>query len=436
MKQKIFIAALGLLAIAVYGKESESPSQSMEKFLEMAQQRNPEIRALRATVEALRSRPTSVRVWDNPVIGYSKENDPGGDTVTHWRAEQEIPFPGKRTLDATTAAHEADAMDAQVLAKSFFVRAQARSLLFRLHRTKQMARLLSEQMENVEALAGSVRGSLSRIQGKSSAGTPRSLGGMGRLDAGEGGSAYFALESERVRLGNALLLENQEYRSSVMELNALLDRPLRTPVEPFELPPIGYPKETVDQLQRRALQSGSARLRSLSEEQAARSRLKQARLSFAPDFAFMYDRMTDTEGMKGAETGVSASVPLWWNGPRGEVSEARAALRSAELFTHSMALESERAVFTRYDELETRINILRNIKTLLLPSARSAFQIQRSRFESGQTDVADLVATLRGIVMAEMDYQQALEEWAVRWSALEQEVGGPVELGRPEEKNR
>jgi hypothetical protein len=62
--------------------------------------------------------------------------------------------------------------------------------------------------------------------------------GMAGSPVGDGGSAYFALESERTRLTNALLQENLENRSTVRELNALLDRPVQTPLETVLVPPL------------------------------------------------------------------------------------------------------------------------------------------------------------------------------------------------------
>jgi outer membrane protein TolC len=253
---------------------------------------------------------------------------------------------------------------------------------------------------------------------------------MGKQGTGDGGSTYFALESERARLENALLLEKQEHRSSAMELNALLDRPLKTPIEPVQLPDPALPSESVEALLQRALQNGPTVVQALREEQAAQARLKRARLSFAPDFAIMYDWMKDQEGMTGSEKGISASLPLWWNRPRGELSEARSALSSAHHSARAMGIELERAVITRFDEVETRLKVLRNIETVLIPSARSAFNIERARFESGRGDVALFLETFRGVLMAEMEYQRVLEEFADQWGALEQEVGGPVVLAK------
>lgn len=430
-----FLFAVVIAGLVVLGR-AEPASVSLESMLELAQQRNPDIRAIRASVEALRSRPQSVRAWDNPVLGYSKEDEPGGGEVTHWRGEQDIPFPGKRTSEGDTAVHEAEALEAEALAKSLSVRAQVRSLLFRLHRTQEMARILSEQIGIVDALIGSVRGRLSRVPGNvPMTGSPGSAG-MGGAGARDGGSAYFALESERTRLVNALLLEKQEYRSSAMELNALLDRPLKTPIEPFRLPAPALPKETVGQLYERALQSGPTLLRSLQEEQAAQARLKRARLSFAPDFSVMYDWMKDEEGMTGSETRISASVPLWWNRPRGERLEAQSALLSAQHSAHAMGIELERTVTTAFEEVETRLTVLRNIETALIPSARSAFNIERARFESGRGEVIVFLETFRGVLMGEMEYQRALEEFAAQWGALEQGVGGAVALGRTKENKK
>jgi outer membrane protein TolC len=90
--------------------------------------------------------------------------------------------------------------------------------------------------------------------------------------------------------------------------------------------------------------------------------------------------------------------------------------------------DAEQAVWTRYDEVETGFKVLRNIETGLLPSARSAFNIERARFESGRGEVTLFLETFRGVLMAEMDRQRAIEEFAARWGALEQEVGGPVVL--------
>lgn len=423
-----FLFVIGVIAVLIGPARATESDGSMESFLDLVQQRNPDLRAMRASLDALRARRKSARVWDNPILGYSKEDEPGGGEVTHWRGEQDIPFPGKRTLEGDMAAYEAEAMEAETLAKSLAVRAQARSLLFRFSRTQKMSRLLSEQIALVDTLTGSVRGRIARVQGGGSSTGSMNPPGMAGSPAGDGGSAYFALESERTRLANVLLQENLENRSTVRELNALLDRPVLTPLETVLVPSLHLPNETADELVQRSVQSGPARLRALKDQRAAQARLSRARLEFAPDFSVMYDWMKDKEGMTGSEKGISASLPLWWNRPRGELAQARAALVSVDHSARAVNRDAERAVWTRYDEVETGFKVLRNIETGLLPSARSAFNIERARFESGRGEVTLFLETFRGVLMAEMDRQRAIEEFAARWGALEQAVGGPVIL--------
>jgi hypothetical protein len=99
-----------------------------------------------------------------------------------------------------------------------------------------------------------------------------------------------------------------------------------------------------------------------------------------------------------------------------------------------MGIELERTVTTAFEELDTRLTVLRNIETALIPSARSAFTIERARFESGRGEVIVFLEMFRGVLMGEMEYQRVLEEFAAQWGTLEQGVGGPVALGRTEEK--
>jgi hypothetical protein len=77
--QMRFLFIIGFITVLIGPARATESDGSMESMLELAEQRNPEIRAMRASVEAFRARPQSVRAWDNPAWAIPKKTSPAGE---------------------------------------------------------------------------------------------------------------------------------------------------------------------------------------------------------------------------------------------------------------------------------------------------------------------------------------------------------------------
>lgn len=387
---------------------------SLEDLLSAVDTRSPELKSVRAAASAAEGRVGPAGTWPNPSVGFSREKIPGGEKMSHLKGEQEIPFPGKLTQDARMTAHEAQVLQEQSRQKALAIRSRARVLYFDLRRAEEVTRRISDQIAIVDSLMASLRG---RVAG----------GGGGGMGGGPPGADLFALEAERGRMSNMLLMEKQARLTVRFELNALLDQSPEAPLSARGVPVLKDPPGTVEFLIEQARAQGPLFRQAQHEESHARAQLRRSRLSYAPDLAVMYDRSKDDDGMTGYEAGVSASVPLWWSRPQGERREARAHMESAQSSARAMENEVLRAVTTERGEVATRLALARSFETVLLPAARSSLELSRRRFESGSFPFVQFLEALRTLSAAEIDYQDSLVQYAVHWGMLEEWVGVPLD---------
>jgi cobalt-zinc-cadmium efflux system outer membrane protein len=385
---------------------------SIDDVLVLIEQRNPEVRAARAEAEAARAKPGRESGWRAPVLSFSREKTMGGDTITHLKGEQDIPFPGKLSLSGTAAEQEAVAAVERARAKELAVRGRGRTLYFFLWKTDQTLLALEEQKAVVDGLMASARARMA-------------AGGAMGSSSMEGD--LFSLQAQRGRLENRWLSESQERKAAAYELNALSDRSLSEPWDNVSAPLLRPLPLTVEELVRRALANGPAALAVRAEEASARAQWKRARMSFLPDFGVMYERMRDQAGMKGSEAGISASVPLWWSVPLSERNEARALWESAQGSARAMEIDVERAVSTAAAGVEEVFVRAHNVESTILPSTRSAFSVIRQRYENGSADVVRLLDALEGWLEAEMERAEVLAQYALRWGTLEEWAGVRLE---------
>lgn len=390
------------------GLRSEEPL-ALEQVFAALNAGNPELAARRAEARAWEGRARAQGAWPDPEIGRAWEKTPAGDRMTHWRAAQTVPFPGKKFLEAAAARQAARAADARARERALALRAEARAIVARVRRADGVIARWTDQREIIDGLTASLRGRV--------AGPRRGMEGGGpTMD-------LFSLEAERGRMDNMIRMEKQERAAARYRLNALLGRPPETPWavadSPLATPP---PVEALLEMARRenpALMAARAAVRGGALVKT------RGRLAWAPDVGLMWDESA-MDGARGREVGVSLMLPLW-GAPRGEARESAAMADAAAAERTALDNEIARDVLTEHAEVLARLAAARAFERDILPASRSALELTRRQYESGRADFLRLLESLRGASQAEVEHQDAVYEYARHWGMLEVAVGAPLE---------
>lgn len=397
-----------LIFLLAPGVRSEE-ALSLAEVFSRVEAANPELAALRAEARAEVGRARALQAWPEIEVGRAWEKTPAGDRMTHWRAAQTVPFPGKNSLDASAARLSATAAGARARQRALALRANARALAARERRGDAVVARWTEQRAIVDRLTASLRA--------------RVAGARGAMGGGGSAIDLFSLEAERGRMDNMIRMEAQERETARLRLNALMARPPEdrwTLVpDPLAPPPEASALLTVARRENPALASAGARAR------AGVMTRRRARLEWAPDIGLMWDEQT-MDGARGREAGVSLMLPIW-GGARAALREASAGADAAAAEQAAVEIDVVREVLTEHGEVRTRLAAARAYETDILPASRSALELTRRQYEAGRVDFLRLLESLRSASQAEVEHQDALYEYARHWGMLETAVGAPLD---------
>lgn len=400
--------SLLLILLAAAGARSEE-ALSLSEVFSRVEAANPELAALRAAARAEEGRALALRAWPEIEIGRAWEKTPAGDRMTHWRAAQTVPFPGKNSLESAAARFSARDAAARARQRGFALRAESRALVARVRRGDAVVARWTDQRAIVDRLTASLR---ARVAGSRNG----MVGGGAAMD-------LFSLEAERGRMDNMIRMEAQEREAARLRLNALMARPPEdrwTLVpEPATAPPDAATLTAVARRENPALAAARARGR------AGALARRRARLEWAPDIGLMWDEQS-MDGVRGREAGVSLMLPLW-GGPRGDVRAMSAEADAAAAEQAAMEIDVVREVLAEHGEVRTRWTAARAYETDILPASRSALELTRRQYEAGRADFLRLLESLRSASQAEVEHQDALYEYARHWGMLEAAVGAPLD---------
>ncbi len=397
-------------------QEEISPSPfSLKELLQEALARNPELQEARARWEAKRER-IAIEGWlEDPMIGADFEGIPRGTadlgkyTNIEYMISQAIPFPGKLSLKRKVAAQEA-----KITYELY--RAKERDLVAQVKHAYHALYLLDRSLEvNMKNRA--------RVdQFRRIAETRYVSGQTYRQD-------LLKTEVELSRLLNEQVMLEGERDVAVSRLNAILNRPSKTPlslaaemIEPRSL-------STWEALEEKLIASRpelKMAQREIERMEAARS---LARLSYLPDFTARVEaRQFNGEGdIREYDTFLGITLPIWFWKNEATVKEATKSLEAAKegyVSVQNIVVFEAQDAFVRVQSQEKQ---LKRYREEILLQAEQAFEEARKGYESGTSGFLDLLDAQRMLNMHELDYYRTLVDLEMAYADLERAVGTPLD---------
>jgi cobalt-zinc-cadmium efflux system outer membrane protein len=387
-KRSFVLAALAALII-VSAFPAEEGGLSLEKAVETALARNPEVLAARAEVEAARGRRMQLEAVPNPELSFEAVGLP----LWNSRHEQEfslglrqrLEYPGKRVLRRDIGRSGEDQTALELERVRNVVRGRTERAYFRaaysLNKVTDLESILATLKEYSELAAERYKN-----------------GQVPYLDVIRG-------RLESLRLRNEIVEARRELKERTMSLGLLMGAERYEPLE-FSTA-IGFSPlvQSFEELKTAALAGTTLRLTAAKAKQAGLS-LSLARKSGLPDFIVGLFTPSKRLGEWGVEVGLT--LPLFRQEYRGAAVEAEAIVEQAAIESRRQArrilLVLERS-YADIQALEEQIGLFRDA---LMRDVEESLKAGLISYQYGKTDALGVLDIVRSLKESRAEYLRAL----------------------------
>jgi outer membrane protein TolC len=364
-------------------------------LIEEALGRNPELLAVRESVEEARQRPAQARALPDPVLSTTYVND--GWSLSLGEREmttlgffwtQDLPYPGKRRLRGDMRERETAEMEQRAERARLDLVAAVRGAYHELIHAREVLELQREQEVFAVQVADVARE---------------------RYAVGQGGQQDVLRAQVEVTLSRRLRAERAaDEVGRLSELNRLRgaapDTPFPTPGHP-EVRPLEVDEEALrDRVLSRSPELAAARL----VLERDRLGVDLARKEGRPDFT-VHGGYMNRGGLDGMwQVGVGLRLPLWRSKVEGGIAEAEARVRASEQRVEAVRL----ALWARTRERLARARATEEAATLvsrgLVLQDRQAYEAALAGYQAGRTSFTSVLDALRSL------YRDRADELAFR----------------------
>ncbi|MBL0142047.1 MAG: TolC family protein [Betaproteobacteria bacterium] len=414
---RVAAAILATLALAPGLAQSALPGRSVESFLELARDRNPELAAMRHEAAAARERPESAGALPDPMfkVELMDITNAGTDAnpsivpsrigSTKYTLSQPLPWFGKRdakregaVADAEAAASKADGTWLELATRVKVAYAQ----YYYASENEKLVRELLDLMARLESIAQA-----------------RYSGGLAaQQDA-------IRAQVEQTTMRTDLVVIDSEKRRAAARLNSLVARPAASPLaQPERIRPIPPPArlrpadlEERYRARNPVLAAEEARVRSAGKA------IEFADLNRYPDLSI---GVSPTQmGSRIAEWGLmlELNIPLQQDSRRAQEREARAMLEAARSRLDAATVSSLGELGETLVALDAAVRTEALAAGSLLPQAQLTYESALAGYENGKVDFATLLDAQRQIRRAKQERLKAQAEAQMRLADIERIVG-------------
>lgn len=401
------------------GKGEVTEKSSLQELLAKAALDNPGLKAAFEQWQAALQRVPQVRALPNPQLTFAYFIQEIETRVGPQRQKiglmQMFPWFGKLKLKGNAALEAANAERQRYETVKLTLFYRVKELYYDYYYAMQTISVLEENVRLMEYLEEVIRAKYK------TAAAPY--------------SDLVRIQVELDKLLDRLKSAKERLRPLEARLNAILDRPLDTPLP--------HPKEIAaetPQLSNKQLadllKEHNPGLKAIDSIAAnAQIGIKLAKKNYYPDFSLGVDYMlTGKTEMPGVlDSGkdpiaamMSLRLPIWSRKNKASVNEAKARYRAVL----NRRKESENNLLTRLEmvffKYNDAIRKMRLYRDSLLPRAQQALEVTRSAFESGKADFMDFIDSQRILLAFKLEFEQAKTNRVQRLAELEMLVGSEI----------
>ncbi len=389
------IKAFLALAISVFGavaRAQEKPTFSLEEAVALALKQNPEVLAARRQVEQAHGKKSQASSPDQPELSFSWEKIPpsgsfslAGDRIIE--IGQNLELPHKLLLRRSAAGRDVEIAYENLERAKVMVAAQVKKTYYQVY-------FQQKQLESLEFTAGLLRQFLEATLSKYQA----------------GGLAYFEVVRAKVEVAkteNEIIGARAELTSAETDFNLVLGRTGSEDFDltdkPFFVPYVKSKDETVRELLKK---SRTLKIAQLAKERESRN-LKLARWSLVPDLKLTGGFQSEAGGEFRPNVGVGFSLPLWWWGPKGGITENRASLQISEIRQEALNRVIAGEIERRYSLVKAAEGQMSLFEKSLLREVDEELKAGINAYQYNQIEALNLLDIYRTVKTTRIEYYKA-----------------------------
>ncbi|QNN21792.1 TolC family protein [Planctomycetales bacterium ZRK34] len=392
---------------------------SPDALVELALQRNPDIRAAKQRVARLAERVPQARSLDDPMFQVAPFGEmaetAAGQVGLMTGVSQKLPTPGKLQTRGRIAAQETAAAVQQLQSVALTVIADVRAAWWSHYFTTRAIEVTEANRDLVAQFRDNAEA---------------------RLRAGTAVQQDVLRASvELSNLDNELLTLHQRKTTAIAMINQLIDRPVTAPLPDPQVVELAQIDLQLDQLLQLAARE-NPEIRQVHERiEANRQRVKLAQLNRWPDLTLSanYSAVED-EGL----SPVADGADQWWFGFGFNLPVWTAKLDAAEREARRGVLESlatlnsahNRVAFRVQDALvrvQTQQRLVILFRDVIVPQARQAVDASLSGYRAGKLEFLTLIDNWRKMLNFQLMYHQSLAQLEKDFAELQRAVGQDVQ---------
>lgn len=395
------------------------PASTVEGYVALARNSNPEIRRARQSAAAAGYRIAQVGALPDPVLsGVPPTGDmtqtAAGEVDWSLGITQAIPFPAKLHVRAKRASHATRAALARFRETVLRITADVRRAYYQLYFADRAIEITRES----RVLLRSFRDIAARKY---------ESGQVPQQD-------LLRAQVELADLENDLLTLGEQRDTAQARLNQLMARPVSTPVattqkiQPRELD-LAL-EDLLDAADKWSPAIAAARARA----QEARESLRLAKLDYIPDFTvgYTYTAVSSSglaanpSGDDNWRLGLGITLPLWLGKLSAGRNEAVARLSARQ---GDLADISDRTAYLIDESLiktQTQQRLVDLFGHLIIPQAKQTLDATISAYRAGQVDFLTFVENWRRLLDFKIAYQRSLAGFEQELAELQRVVGSDI----------
>lgn len=419
--KKIIFQALFSVVLVSTSSAQELPAESLKLLVDQAVANHHEITMAQARQKMFENRAKGVGQWEDPMLMLKIQNakikkplDFDDDPMTQKviGISQLIPFAGKTSAKEDVARLEAESYRWQADERKLEVARMVKEMYYSIWFTDKATDTIER---NIKILDDFVKLAETRY----------AVGQGAQQD-------ILKAQVERSKMLEMKINLIQQRKTQVAQLNALVHRPVNTPVGKI-------PDEAVSHQETPAAELAGAASETRPIIKAinriidkARASEKLARLDAYPDFnvSFEYmqrDRINSMErGDDMYALGVTFNLPLRKGRREAMAAEARseAAMAAAEL--EGVRHTIEQNIADLQAQLERRAKLVELYEKGLIPQAQQSLESAVIAYRVGKIDFLSLLDSRMALYNYEREYYDSIAEYHMKKAQLESVVGREI----------
>lgn len=403
--------------------EKSTSTITLETVLDAAYEHNPELSAYRQKYQAAMQVPKRVRSLPDPVVSASamtsETETKAGPVKGKVSISEKFPFYGKRKLKGEIAGKDAEVAYQAWRAKKLDIAARTAGAYYGLYFLDRAVDILTEQAELLKHFA--------RVAEKKYS--------VGRHPQ----TNVFRAQVEMALILNDVITLKHKRKSALSKLNALLDRPSRSPLDGLVAPPHPDFRWTAQELSSLSLKN-RPELKALEAlEGKSRAAARLAVKNYFPDLTLGFEHTfigagttaMPYDGRDSQGVMLSVNVPLWFGKNKAGVEEARKKQEAARLSRRDLANRTVAQVEELVVIVETHARSAQLYRDTILPQARAALRSAGSAYEADKLTFLEFLDSERSLLKFELEFEKHLVDYAAGLYELQRMVGAGLHEKTP-----